>query len=363
MKLLGGMEESTTAQKVIFGIAGICLVLIVWIALTSGADPVLRPVVLPSPMSVLLAFPELFTENNLVQNIGFSLGLNLSGYLEAILITIPIGFFIGLIKFARLGFQRQIDALRYIPLTAVTLLFIVWFGIDTDMKIHFLAFGIIIYMLPVMIQRIDEVDDVYLKTVHTLGATDWQVLKTVYFPSVVSRLSDDLRVLTAISWTYIIVAEGINSNQGGIGTLIYNVGQRQVRSDKIFALLIIIMLIGVIQDKIFVRLDKELFPHKYQAKESIRTSKIERKGLISVILEYVFVAIGWIALGFYFIFMVQEFIPFLGDFKPLSYVFGDSVRVVHIIFFMIVLFKGWKWYQRRDDMAAMQKVTAKATGA
>lgn len=361
MKLLGGAEEGTIAQKLFFGALGIGLVLITWIALTMGADPVLRPVVLPSPLNVLKAFPELLHDNNLIRNMGFSIGLNLSGYLEAILITIPIGFFIGLIKYARWGFQRQVDALRYIPLTAVTLLFIVWFGIETDMKVHFLAFGIIIYMLPVMIQRIDEVDDVYLKTVHTLGATDWQTLKTVYFPSVVSRLSDDIRVLTAISWTYIIVAESINSNQGGLGTLIYNVGQRQVRSDKIFALLIIIMAIGIIQDKIFVRLDKEFFPFKYQAKESAKASKIEQQGLISVIIDYVWFALGWIALGIYGLLFIQEFIPFMGDVKPLSSVFGDSVKVMHVIFFLILAFKAWKWYQQRSDNEAMQFAASKSS--
>ncbi|MBK8832115.1 MAG: hypothetical protein IPN60_14925 [Saprospiraceae bacterium] len=49
------------------------------------------------------------------------------------------------------------------------------------MKVHFLAFGIIIYMLPVMIQRIDEVDDVYLKTVHTLGATRLAIVEVGLF--------------------------------------------------------------------------------------------------------------------------------------------------------------------------------------
>ena len=116
MKLLGGAEEGTVGQKLFYGVAGIVLVLMVWVFLTAGANPILRPVVLPSPLSVLQAFPELFSENNLVKNMGFSIGLNLSGYLEAILITIPIGFFIGLIKYARWGFQRQVDALRYICL-------------------------------------------------------------------------------------------------------------------------------------------------------------------------------------------------------------------------------------------------------
>ena len=361
MKWIGGADEGSATQKLIFGLLGLGLVLLIWIALTAGANPVLKPVVLPSPLSVLYAFPELLRENNLIRNMGFSIGLNLSGYLEAILITIPIGFFIGLVKYSRWGFQWQVDALRYVPLTALTLLFIVWFGIETDMKVHFLAFGIIIYMLPVMVQRIDEVDDVYLKTVHTLGATDWQVLKSVFFPSVVSRLSDDIRVLTAISWTYIIVAESINSNQGGLGTLIYAVGQRQVRSDKIFALLIIIMAIGVIQDKIFVRLDKQLFPYKYQAKDAIKSSKIEQQGIVSVVLEYAFTALGWIALGLYFVLMIQEFTGFMGTFKPLSYVFGGSVNVIHIIFILILAFKAYTWYQQRSDQVALQSITRKAT--
>jgi ABC-type nitrate/sulfonate/bicarbonate transport system permease component len=361
MKLVGGASEGSLSQKLLFGILGFILVLVLWIALTAGAEPVLRPVTLPSPLSVLKAFPEMLRENNLVRNIGYSLGLNLSGYIEAIAITLPLGFIIGLIKFSRWGFQRQVDALRYVPLTALTGLFIVWFGIGTDMKVHFLAFGIIIYLLPIMIQRIDEVDDVYLKTVHTLGATGWQRLKSVYFPSVVSRLSDDIRVLTAISWTYIIVAESINASQGGLGSLIYSAGMRQVRSDKMFALLIIIMVIGIVQDRIFIRLDKELFPHKYQNATSLRASRIDQKSAFSVLQDYAIAALGWITLGLFFVLIVQEFTSVLGSLKPLSFIFGDSVNVVYLIFILIVVFLGWKWYVRRTDALALQGLQTKPT--
>ena len=115
MKLLGGTEEGSTGQKLLFGLLGFGIILLVWVMLTSGSDPIMKPVALPSPWRVLQAFPKLLYENNLIQNVGFSIGINLSGYLEAILITIPIGFIIGLIKYTRWGFQRQIDALRYVP--------------------------------------------------------------------------------------------------------------------------------------------------------------------------------------------------------------------------------------------------------
>ncbi len=362
MKLLGGIEESTTVQKILYGIIGVSAVLLLWVGLTSGTEPMVTSGILPSPFKVLASFSDLLNDNELLRNTGISIGLNLAGYLEAILITVPVGFIIGLMRFPRFGFKMQIEAFRYVPLTAATGLFIVWFGIDTDMKVHFLAFGILIYLLPVMVQRIDEVGDVYLKTAHTLGATDFQILRSVYFPSVLSRLSDDLRVLTAISWTYIIVAEGINSSQGGLGALIYNVGQRQGRLDKMFALLIIIILIGIIQDRVFVWLDRKLFPYKYQAQDAVRSSRLEEKGLLRVIWDYVLLAAGWIALGIYVLLMGCEFIPFLGDFRPLGYLFGDTVWVIHFVFFAIVFLTAYSWYDKRRDQAILQQITAKSAG-
>lgn len=362
MKLLGGIEEGTAVQKIVYGIIGLGLILAVWIALTAGEQPLVTSGILPSPWRVITSFSDLLNDNELLRNTGISIGLNLAGYIEAILITIPVGFIVGLMKFPRFAFMKQIEGFRYVPLTAVTGLFIVWFGIDTDMKVHFLAFGILIYLLPVMVQRIDEVGDVYLKTAHTLGATDWQIVKSVYFPSVLSRLSDDLRVLTAISWTYIIVAEGINSSQGGLGALIYNVGQRQGRMDKLFALLILIILIGIIQDRIFVWLDKELFPYKYQAKEAIKSSKLESKGLIRVIWEYAMMALGWIVLGLYGLLMLCECVPVLGQFKPLSYLFGDTVWIIHIIVIAVLLLKTYTWYQKRQEQTLLNQLTSKPAG-
>jgi NitT/TauT family transport system permease protein len=183
------------------------------------------------------------------------------GYILAIGISIPLGFVLGLIPLFRGLFSKIFDSFRFIPLTAVTGIFVIWLGLGNEMKVSFLAFGIIVYLVPVVVQRIDEVKDVYLKTVFTLGATNWQTIKTVYFPAVISKLSDDIRVLTAISWTYITIAEMLNRS-GGIGELIW-IARRQSRIDKAFAVLIVIVLIGILQDRIFMWLDKTFFNYKY----------------------------------------------------------------------------------------------------
>lgn len=216
---------------------------------------------LPTPLGVVKCLPELHFNDALVRNLGYSMYLNFCGYIEAILICIPLGFFIGLFPLFKGLFSKQVEAIRFVPLTALTGLFIAWFGIQDEMKIQFLAFGIMVYLLPVVVQRIDEVDKVYQQTAFTLGATKWQTITSVFFPGVLSKLFDDIRVLVAISWTYIIIAEMLNKT-GGVGAMVYSVGQRQGRIDKVFAILVIIIAIGFIQDKIFKIIDKQLFPYK-----------------------------------------------------------------------------------------------------
>lgn len=199
--------------------------------------------------------------SSLVYNTSYSIMLNVLGYVWAIVLSILIGFMIALVPFFRGLLSRYIDAVRFIPLAAVTGLFIAWFGIELNMKLQFLAFGIFVFLLPVVVQRIDEVDKVYKQTAFTLGATDWQMVRYVYWPSVLSKLIDDMRVLTAISWTYIIVAETVNKDNG-IGALIFT-ARRHSRLDEVFALLLLIIIIGFVQDMLFSWIDKKVNPHKY----------------------------------------------------------------------------------------------------
>jgi NitT/TauT family transport system permease protein len=196
-----------------------------------------------------------------VANTIHSVWLNIQGYMWAIFLAIPIGFIIGLFPFFKGLFSKQVDALRYLPLSALTGLFIIWFGLGDPMKIAFLAVGILVYLIPVVVTRLEEVDEVYVQTAFTMGASKWQLVKKVFLPSVLTKLMDDIRVLTAISWTYIIIAELLNK-ETGIGALIYTKA-RQGQIDRVFALLVIIIVIGLLQDKLFGLIDRMMNPHKY----------------------------------------------------------------------------------------------------
>ena len=142
-------------------------------------------------------------------------------------------------------------------------------------------------------------------------------------------------MLTAISWTYIIIAESLG-NQGGIGTLIWRAGQRQGRYDKVFALLIIVILIGFLQDRLFVYLDKEFFPHKYVKDK--HGAKADSGSTTNVLMSFIWNTLSWAAIGGYFILFLNEFLHFL-DNSVLTDSFGGTVWVIHLIVFTIFAYK------------------------
>ena len=77
-----------------------------------------------------------------------------------------------------------------------------------------------------------------------------------------SRFSMDVVNLVAVSWTYIVIAEMVNA-QGGLGSMIYMATSRGSHVDQLYAVLLLIICIGFVQDKLLKLLDKKLFRFKY----------------------------------------------------------------------------------------------------
>lgn len=249
--------------KIISFIVGTFIILMIWsMAVKNGWTP---KGILPAPMSIITCLPELHFKDFLVHNVWISFYLNLLGLLEAVVFAIPIGLAIGLNSYLKAVFEPYLSALRFVPLTALVGLFVVAFGIYTNMKVQFLAVSIFIYLVPVIVQRVEETAVVLDQTMKTLGATRWQRIIYLYVPDVLSRVYTDIIVLSAISWTYIVVAEMVNLT-GGVGALSF-LAARQGRTDKVYAIVIVIVLVGLLQDKILKYLDPIFFPHKYAMKE------------------------------------------------------------------------------------------------
>jgi len=261
-RFAGEVDHKTALAVNILG--WVLLLFLWWLIPTMGW---IKSTILPSPIDVIKCFKTLFVERNLLYNTGYSIFINLGGYMQAMALAIPLGFLIGLIPFFRHLVSKQIEAIRFTPLPATTGIFMALFGLGLGVKVEFLAFGIFVYLLPAIAQRIKDIEtDDHLKalrqTMWTLNASPWMTMKHFYIPSVLSRFSMDVINLVAVSWTYIVIAEMVNA-QGGLGSMIYMATSRGSHVDQLYAVLLLIISIGFVQDKLLKLLDKKLFKFKY----------------------------------------------------------------------------------------------------
>jgi NitT/TauT family transport system permease protein len=261
-RFAGEVDHKTEVAVNILG--WILLVFFWWLLPTMGW---VSPTILPSPFDVLKSYKTLFVDQNLLYNTGYSIFINLGGYLQAMALAIPLGFLVGLIPFFRHLVSTQIEAIRFTPLPATTGIFMAFFGLGLGVKVEFLAFGIFVYLLPAITQRIRDIEtDDHLKalkqTMWTLNASPWMTLKHFYIPSVISRFSMDVINLVAVSWTYIVIAEMVNA-QGGLGSMIFAATQRGSNYKNLYAVLLLIIFIGFVQDKLLKMLDRKVFRFKY----------------------------------------------------------------------------------------------------
>jgi NitT/TauT family transport system permease protein len=82
----------------------------------------------------------------------------------------------------------------------------------------------------------------------------------VLIPGSLPAIGEALRVMNGIGWTYVIMAEVINARYG-LGYLITTAGKRS-HVDQIFALVLVILLIGVVTDWLIRMVNTQLFHWK-----------------------------------------------------------------------------------------------------
>ncbi len=250
------VRAAVTNQKArSLALAGLVSFVVAWCVLSYGG--LVPRIILPSPTDVLGAFPVLHFEEALVRSAIASLYRVSMGFLLSAVVAIPLGLVMGTFPVLKHFFAPILDPLRFLPISALVPLFIVWFGIDDLQKIVFLFVGTFVYMLPLVIEAVENVEEVYLQTATTLGASKGQLVRHVLIPGSLPAIGEALRVMNGIGWTYVILAEVINAPYG-LGALITVAGKRS-HVDQIFALVIVILVIGVVTDQIIRLVNRQLF--------------------------------------------------------------------------------------------------------
>jgi NitT/TauT family transport system permease protein len=239
----------------LLGFVAPALVLGAWCALTYG--DLVQPDFLPKPTEVVRGTLQLFIQYDLGTAILVSTRRIAIAFLLASAIALPLGVLMGAFDPINRFFEPIMAPLRYMPISAFIPLLILWFGIYEKQKIAFLFLGVFVYLLPVVVSSIRLVPDELVQTALTLGASKLQVIRTVLVPAALPEIFDSFRVMNAIAWTYVILAEAVNPEYG-LGYMV-ELARTHQKASWSFAGLLVIGGIGLLTDFLIRLLSSLLF--------------------------------------------------------------------------------------------------------
>ncbi|MFH0880510.1 MAG: ABC transporter permease subunit [Lentisphaerota bacterium] len=254
------VSQPVTALLTLAFIAGL---LALWWLVTRGAtveDRVLAPLILPSPMEVLQAFPRLHFEQGLVRSTLISFLRVTVGFGLAALVAVPLGVFMASFPPISAFFRPLALTSSYVPIIVFIPLTLAWWGASESQKIGFLFIACFVALLPLVIKSISDVEPAYLDVALTKGATQWQLVREVLFPIALADIWDHLRGVYGIGWGWIILAEVVAAQQG-LGFLIQQ-SERRGHTNSTYAIIIVIVAIAVLCDKAWRMGGRALFPYR-----------------------------------------------------------------------------------------------------
>jgi NitT/TauT family transport system permease protein len=212
---------------------------------------------LPAPDQVLKSLFYLFFEKDLASAVLVSAVRIVKAITLSVVVALPLGIMMGSFESVNRLFDPVVAPMRYLPITAFIPLLILWFGIDEAQKVAFLFLGTVVYLLPAVVDAVRLVPEELVQTAFTLGATKSQVIRTVLIPAALPAIFDGFRVMNAIAWTYIILAELVNS-QNGIGYIL-RLAEQHNKPEWSFAGILVVGVIGLGTDFAIRSVNRLLF--------------------------------------------------------------------------------------------------------
>jgi NitT/TauT family transport system permease protein len=227
-----------------------------WAGLTYSG--LVEPLFLPSPTDVARSALTLLRDGSLLTHVRASLTVILTGWALAVLLAVPLGILMGTLKFVEALIEPVVDFVRYLPVSALIPLLILYIGIGTTEKVAVIFIGTFFQLVLLVSDVSANVSKDLLDSAYTLGAKRSTVFTRVLVPATLPGVMDNLRITMGWAWTYLIVAELVSADRG-LGYLILD-SMRGLFTDRIFVSLFTIGLLGLMFDMLFKRAHRLLLP-------------------------------------------------------------------------------------------------------
>lgn len=228
----------------------IILVLVLW-QLAGGG-------LIPGPLKVLSAIQETICSPEFVFNLISSLTLTIKGMGISIVIALIISY-LSVTAIAK-PIAKFLVQCRYLTLTGLIFLFTLLTSNGSELKLSLLIFGIVPFFVTSQLSIISQIKQEEYDLCTTLRMTKWRTLYEVIIRGRFDQVIEVMRQNFAISWLMITMVEGLSMSEGGLGVMLIK-ANKYVNLPKVFALLIIIFIMGICFDIVLSKLRFWFFPY------------------------------------------------------------------------------------------------------
>ena len=237
------------------------LIFATWIVLSYGG--IVKPMFLPTPGSIVKVGWEMALSGELLEHTVSSVITIMLGFFMAAVLAVPLGILMGSFKFVEAFVEPVVNFIRYLPVSAMIPLLILWLGIGRTEKVAVIFIGTFFQLIFLISDVSANVSRELLESAYTQGARKRDVVFRVLIPASMPGIFDNLRMTLGWAWTYLIVAELVAA-QKGLGYMILQ-SMRGLNTEAIFVGLIVIGLLGLCTDQSFKILTRALLPWSEKA--------------------------------------------------------------------------------------------------
>ena len=235
-------------------VLGILILLAVWqLAAVSG---IWSAYVLPPPVKVARAPAAMIESGVLLRHILVSSRRVLAGFSIAFGLAMAGGIVASQLKAAEEYYGGFLEFMRNVPPISLIALLILWFGIGETSKIIIIVLASFFPMYLNIRKGFVSGSQKLLEVGQVFGLTVWQRFCRIVLPSAVPDILVGMRIGLGYSWRAIIGAEMIAA-ASGLGYLILD-AQQMSRSDKVIAGILTIGTVGILCDRLFSLLIRQV---------------------------------------------------------------------------------------------------------
>lgn len=226
----------------------VLLVNVIWFVSTYTFD--IKEIFIPRPDKTYVTLIQLFKTNSFWIDVSASWLRVFGAFLLSFVVSYPIVIIALTSERFKNSVFLMVEFFRYLPIPVFVPLTILWFGVGNTGKIIIVFLGTFAQMIPMYYDSAMLMNNKFISFPAALKWDKKKVIRKIIIPGSAPYIFDNSRICFGWAWTYLIIAELLGA-ENGIGYAIIR-AQRYLETDKIFAYILVIGLIGILTDRLLM---------------------------------------------------------------------------------------------------------------